>query len=75
VWAARAPLTAEERAAFGATVVEGAARAREVGACADGGSGVISEASVARRAIELALVERGYLHYRRRSILPPIKRK
>jgi hypothetical protein len=39
------------------------------------GAGVTSEASVARSAIELALVERGYLQYRRRSIPPPIKRK
>jgi transposase InsO family protein len=75
VWAARAPITAQERAAFGAAVAAGEARSREVGACANDGSGVILEASVARRAIELALVEREYLHYRRRSILPPIKRK
>lgn len=75
-WSAREPITAEERAAFGATVASArAARAREVGTCGDGAAEVLSEASVARSAIELALVERGYLQYRRRSIPPPIKRQ
>ena len=76
VWQAREPIAAEERAAFGAAVAAAReARVREVGPCAAGAPGVGSEASVARCAIELALTERGYLQYRRRSILPPIKRK
>jgi hypothetical protein len=75
-WAARTEISAEERAAFGAAV-EGApaARACEVGSCVDERESVRSEASVARCAIELALVERGYLQYRRSSISPPIRRK
>jgi putative transposase len=76
VWSARAPITADERAAFGAAVaVARPARAREVGTCADEEVGVTSEASVARSAIELALTQRGYLQYRRRSIPPPINRQ
>src|SRR5262245_31077003 len=47
----------------------------DTGTCANDRQGVTSEASVARLAIELALVERGYLQYRRNSIPPPIKRK
>jgi hypothetical protein len=75
-WSAREPITADERAAFAAAVE--AARARgacEAGTCAGGLTGVSSEASVARSAIELALVERGYLEYRRRSVPPPIRRR
>lgn len=64
IWSAREPITTDERADFGAAV----ARAREAGTCADRAPGVGSEASVARSAIELALTERGYLQYRRRSI-------
>jgi transposase InsO family protein len=76
LWSAQEPITAEERAAFGAALASAReARAREAGTCADEEAGVGSEASVARSAIELALCERGYLHYRRRSILPPIKRR
>jgi transposase InsO family protein len=75
-WSGREPIAAAERAAFAAAVEAARAeRAREVGTCADDPTGVSSEASVARSAIELALVERGYLQYRRRSIPPPIKRR
>jgi transposase InsO family protein len=76
VWSAREPISADERAAFGATVAAARqTRAREVGTCADEEAGVTSESSVARCAIELALVQREYLQYRRRSIPPPIKRQ
>jgi transposase InsO family protein len=75
-WTARDPITADERAAFGAAVAAAhEIRSREVGPCANGPTGVGSEASVARSAIELALTWRGYLQYRGRSIPPPIKRK
>ena len=75
LWRARAPISVEERAAFGAAVEAArAAREREVGSCAEVSAGVGSEASVARSAIELALTQRGYLQYRRRSIPPPINR-
>jgi transposase InsO family protein len=76
VWSAREPITADERAAFGAAVAQAReARVRELGTCAGAAPGVGSEASVVRSAIELALVGRGYLQYRRRSIPPPINRK
>jgi transposase InsO family protein len=73
-WAARDPITTEERAAF-ATAVGSTHQTRTIDTCAEGREKVTSEASVARSAIELALVKCGYLQYRRRSIPPPIKRK
>ncbi len=75
-WAARDPITVEERGAFGAAVETArAARERELGSCGDARESVRSEASVARCAIELALTERGYLQYRRSSIPPPLRRR
>jgi hypothetical protein len=74
LWEGRAPITIEERASFAATVAE-AHKERLLEACVDDREKVTSEASVARSAIELALVKCGYLQYRRRSIPPPIKRK
>ena len=75
-WCARAPITADERAAFGAAVTTARkAQSGSSGTCAPDNAGVISEASMVRSAIELALVECGYLQYRRRSIPPPIKRQ
>ena len=74
LWHARTPIAADERAAFGAAVEAARAAREEVGPCAEEPAGVGSEASVARCAIELALTQCGYLHYRRRSITPPIKR-
>jgi transposase InsO family protein len=75
-WSAREPITIAERAAFGAALASAReTRTHEVGACGNGAAEVLSKASVARSAIELTLVERGYLQYRRRSIPPPIKRK
>ena len=64
-WQARPAISGDERAAFGAAV---AARI----ACGPSAGAVWSEPEVARRAIRLALEERGYLQYRRRRILPPI---
>ena len=74
VWEGRAPITGQERTAFAAAVAE-AYKQRLLEACADDREKVTLEASVARSAIELALVKCGYLQYRRRSIPPPIKRK
>jgi transposase InsO family protein len=69
LWSAREVISAEERAAFAAAVARGQEKQkRELEACAAGERGVISESSMARRAIELALVECEYLQYRRRSI-------
>lgn len=65
VWHARPPIATDERAVFTATV-------RGQNACGAVADGVWSEPEVARRAIRLALEERGYLQYRRRRILPPI---
>ncbi len=65
VWQGRTPIGPDERAAFAAAV-------RVELACECGGGAVQSEAGMARRAIRHALEERGYLQYRRRSILPPI---
>jgi len=65
VWQARPSISTDERAAFGAAVAAQIACDRPAGA-------VWSEPEVARRAIRLALEERGYLQYRRRLILPPI---
>jgi transposase InsO family protein len=76
VWSARTPITAEERAAFRTAVTTARkTQSGSSGTCVPNDAGVISEASMARSAIELALVECGYLQYRRRSIPPPIKRQ
>ena len=64
-WQARSPITSAERAAFRATVAAQTACDRPSGP-------VWSQPEMARRAIRLALEERGYLQYRRRRILPPI---
>jgi hypothetical protein len=73
LWAVRRPLTSGERVAFGAAVEE--AR-RAVGAqsesCAEEETVVRSGRAMARRAIRLALERCGYLHYKRRSIPPPL---
>jgi putative transposase len=73
LWSARRALRAEERAAFGAAVAE-ARRAQEGAAesCAAGGAVVRSGREMVRRAIRLALEGCGYLHYKRRSIPPPL---
>lgn len=65
VWSARAPIPAAERDAFAACV-------RQQLTCGQPVGKVWSGPEVARRAIRLALEERGYLQYRRRRILPPI---
>src|SRR5262249_30852943 len=64
-WQARPPISADERAAFAATV------AAQIG-CGRPVPAVWSQPEVARRAIRHALEECGYLQYRRRLILPPI---
>jgi hypothetical protein len=73
LWASRRAITAEERAAFGAAVEE-ARRAQERSAesCAAGEAVVRSGREMARCAIRLALERCGYLHYKRRSIPPPL---
>ena len=73
LWSSRGAIPAEERAAFRAAVAE----AREtqvtvVESCADGAVVVRSERAVARCAIRLALERCGYLHYKRRTIPPPL---
>ena len=73
LWLARRTITAQERVAFGAAVAE--ARETQVAAaetCADGAVVVRSERAVAREAIRLALQRCGYLHYKRRTIPPPL---
>ena len=64
-WQARTPIRADERTAFLAAVEQQIA-------CETTAKEVWSEREMARAAIRLALEERGYLHYRRRRILPPI---
>ena len=65
VWQARPPVLAAERAAFAAAMAAQTA-------CGPAADAVRSEPEMARRAVRLALEERGYLVYRRRPILPPI---
>jgi transposase InsO family protein len=65
LWHGRTVIGPMERDGFGAAV-------RVEIACGCAGGAVQSEAEVARTAIRHALEERGYLQYRRRSILPPI---
>jgi transposase InsO family protein len=73
LWSARRAITAEERASFGAAVAEARlAQERPAETCAGGGAVVRSGRVVAREAIRLALERCGYLHYKRRSIPPPL---
>jgi transposase InsO family protein len=62
LWEGREPITVEERATFAEAVAQ-ASTNHALEACADDGEKVTSEASVARSAIELALVKCGYLQY------------
>jgi transposase InsO family protein len=73
LWSVRRPITAAERAAFRASV-EALRNVAQTGAtpCAGGAADVMSERAMARDAIRLALERCGYLHYRRRTIPPPI---
>ena len=73
LWSSRRTITAQERAAFGA-VVDEARRTQEQMAesCAAGEAVVRSGREMARCAIRLALERCGYLHYKRRSIPPPL---
>jgi transposase InsO family protein len=73
LWAARRAITAEERAAFGAAV-DNARRVQErpAASCAAGEAVVRSRREMARCAIRLALEGCGYIHYKRRSIPPPL---
>lgn len=64
-WQARALIVPAEREGFEMRVKQ------EIG-CGRDGAEVRSEAEMARGAIRRALEARGYLQYRRRSILPPI---
>jgi transposase InsO family protein len=75
LWAVRTAITPGERGAF-AAAVEAFRKAEQTaaGTCAGGPVAVNSDRVVARCAIRLALEERGYLQYRRRTIPPPINR-
>ena len=70
-WQLRYPIVAAERDAFVASVQ---AQLLQQSACEASGNGVWSDREMARKAIRLSLEERGYLHYTRRRILPPIPR-
>ncbi len=73
LWSARRPISGEERAAFRSAVAE-ARRTQEAAAesCAEGEVVVSSGRAMARCAIRLALERCGYLHYKRRTIPPPL---
>ncbi|MCE9565107.1 MAG: DDE-type integrase/transposase/recombinase [Planctomycetes bacterium] len=72
-WASRTPITSEERAAFRRTLEEVRSELENASAaCVSAGERVTSEGEMARCAIRLTLERRGYLHYTRRSIPPPI---
>jgi transposase InsO family protein len=71
-WAARSPIEAAERDLFRRSVAEHLAEKYASGSCVDAAADVWSKRAMARDAIRLALEERGYLHYTRRRILPPI---
>lgn len=72
LWSARRPIMPEERAAF-AEAVGGARREQEAAeTCAAGAAVVRSLREMDRCAIRLALERCGYLHYKRRSIPPPL---
>ncbi len=74
-WQQRTPIPIYERDAFSASVqAHLAAEKREQSPCEAATNGVWSEREMARKAIRLTLEERGYLHYTRRRILPPIPR-
>ena len=65
LWQVRTPVSAAERDTF-LTIV-----CRQI-TCKRSSEEICSNAEMTRRAIRLALEECGYLHYRRRRILPPI---
>jgi transposase InsO family protein len=73
LWSARRAITSEARAAFGVVVGE-ARRDCEQAAetCAACGAVVRSGREMARCAVRLALERCGYLHYKRRTIPPPL---
>jgi hypothetical protein len=76
LWSARRAITSEEREAFGAAVeVARVAQERPTESCAAGEAVVRSERAMARCAIRLALEACGYLHYKRRTIPPPLQRQ
>ena len=75
LWSMRRPLAPGERAAFRAAVEAGNARQAGAGPCAGEAADVWSERAMARDAVRLALEECGYLHYRRRTIPPPLPRR
>jgi transposase InsO family protein len=73
LWSARQTITPEERAAFGTAVAETRQTVRPASeSCAEGAAVVRSGRAVAREAIRLALERCGYLHYKRRTIPPPL---
>jgi hypothetical protein len=73
LWAARPAITRGERAAFAAaTDVARREQERAAETCAAGGAVVRSRREMDRCAIRLALERCGYLHYKRRSIPPPL---
>jgi hypothetical protein len=73
LWAARRAVTAGERAAFGAAVDEARRAQQTPGETCAAGEGVVrSGRETAREAVRLALERCGYLHYRRRTIPPPL---
>jgi transposase InsO family protein len=75
LWRERTTITIAERDAFAASVSAHLANAKERQcACEGKANDVWSERAMTRVVIRRALEECGYLHYQRRSILPPIKR-
>jgi transposase InsO family protein len=76
LWGARLPITSDERSAFTACVQRHIETTKNAeGACVEAANDVWSVRAMAREAIRLSLEERGYLHYTRRRILPPIRRR
>jgi transposase InsO family protein len=75
-WSSRSTILDDERSAF-RTCVESRLimEKMQTGSCVGAASDVWSERAMAREAIRLALEECGYLHYTRRRILPPIRRR
>lgn len=72
-WQHRMPILTQERDAFAACVhAHLADEKRRPSPCELSSNGVWSDREMARKAIRLTLEERGYLHYTRRRILPPI---
>jgi transposase InsO family protein len=75
VWTCRSPIAADERALFRACVRQSRmAPSNPENVCINADVGVSSTREMERNAIRLALEQRGYLHYRRRLIAPPINR-